>query len=140
MSDEDVPGFEIESEFVGTVFGACLVGGEAIANAVSRAVGHRGTGPAFGGERGIGLRPLGSQSTTPVAWGSYTVAKADTEARVAEYNAAGPYQTLNSLGMTDPQVAAAKSVLTAEYFPRETHEYAFVAWLASNGYEIIPPS
>lgn len=138
MSDEDVPGFDLDSEFAGMVFGACLVGGEAIANAVSLAVGHRGTGPAFGGERGIGLRALGSQSTTPVAWGAYTVAKADTEARVAEYNTAGPYPNLNALGMTDPQVAVAKAVLTAEYFPRATHEYSFVEWLASKGYEIIP--
>lgn len=138
MSGEDVPGFDLDSEFVGMVFGACLVGGEAIGNAVALAVGHRGTGPAFGGERGIGLRALGSQSATPVAWGAYTLAKADTEARVAEYNTDGPYPGLNALGMADPQVAAAKSVLTAEYFPRATHEHGFVEWLTSKGYEIIP--
>lgn len=135
MSDEiEQP----ESEFVGMVFGACLVGGEAIGNAVARAVGHRGTGPAFGGTLGLALRAIGSQATEAEAWGAYTLAKASTEPVVAEYNGAGPYALLNGVGMADPQVAAAKAVLTAEYFPRETHESAFVAWLTSKGYEIIP--
>ena len=28
--------------------------------------------------------------------------------------------------------------VTAACHPRETHEYAFINWLASKGYEIIP--
>lgn len=130
---------EETTEFVNMVFGICLVGSEAIGNAVAVAVGHRGTGPAFGGPRGIGLRQLGSQSTTPVAWGAYTIAKAATAPTVEEFNGAAPYPTLNALGMADAQVAAAKSVLTAECYPRETHEEAFFDWLASKGYEVIPP-
>lgn len=140
MSDEDTPGAPVlETEFTHMIFGVCLVGGEAIGNAVSLAVGHRGAGPAFGGERGLALRAIGSQATEAEAWGAYTVAKASTEPVVAEYNGPGPYTMLNAMGMTAPQVAAAKAVLTAEIHPpRETHEYGFIDWLASKGYEIIP--
>lgn len=137
MSD-DIPGYGLETEFTDIIFGACLVGGEAIGNAVANAVGHRGVGPAFGGECGIALRSLGSQDPTPAAWGAYSVAKASTRVVVDEYNSAGPYTQLNALGMADATVAAAKSVLTAECHPRETHEYAFIEWLASKGYEVIP--
>lgn len=137
MSD-DIPGYGLETEFTDMIFGICLVGGEAIGNAVALAVGHRGTGPAFGGECGIALRPLGSQDTTPTAWGSYSVAKAGTRVVVDEYNSAGPYPQLNAKGLADGQVAAAKAVLIAQTYPRATHEFALTEVLAALGYEIIP--
>ena len=120
------------------VFGLCPVGSEAIGNALARAVGFQGEGPAFGGEFGLGVRPVGSDQSEPVAWVHQAPARPVVRSLVTEYNGAGPFPLLNALGMTDQQVAAAKTVLTAEYFPRATHEYAFIEWLASKGYEIIP--
>lgn len=120
------------------LFAVCLAGSESIGNAMALAVGFKGLGQAFGGEFGLGLRAIGSSDTTPSAWAHQSVARDSAAALVEEYNAAGPYPLLGEKGIAAEQVAAAKPAVIAERFSRETHEYAFVTWLASKGYEIIP--
>lgn len=120
------------------LFAVCLVGNENIGNVFALAAGFKGLGQAFGGEFGLGLRAVGSNSTTPIAWAHQAVARDTAAELVAEYNSAGPYPLLAEKGIGTGQVTVAKSVVVVERFSRETHEYGFVGWLASKGYEIIP--
>jgi hypothetical protein len=120
------------------LFAICAAGHESIGNALAAAVGYAGRGFVFGGEFGIGLRAIGSQSTTPVAWAAYSPARQSVADIVAEYSGDGPYPLLNGRGVTDQQVSAAKAVLAAECYPRETHEDALDSVLAAHGYELIP--
>ena len=120
------------------LFGVCLVGQEAVGNALARAVGHGGVGDAFGGEFGIGLRPIGSDSTTPAAWAAFHLARDSVNGMVVEFNTGGPYPLLTAIGLSGGQISAAKAAVTAACFPRATHEYGLIGYLAGIGYEIIP--
>lgn len=120
------------------VYGLCLVGHEAIGNALARAVGFQGEGPAFGGELGLGVRPVGSDQSEPVAWVHQAPARPVVRSLVTEYNGEGPFPLLNARGVTGEQIAAAQPVVVAEVYERETHEYALSEWLAGKGYEYIP--
>lgn len=124
-----------EYEFI--MFAACLDSGLEVGNALALAIGHNATGPAFGGDPGVPLRPIGSGDTTPTAWATWAILRSETNDLVQEFNTAGPYTLLGALGVSEPQIAAGKAVLVAESFSRSTHEYGFIPWLASKGYEAI---
>lgn len=85
------------------------------------------------------LRPIGSNDQTPSAWLTAASLKANAYAAIVEFDGAGPYPTLNAMGVTNQQVAAGKAVLVLEYGPRDQYEGRALAFIAEQGYEIIPP-
>lgn len=119
------------------LFAICSVGGETIGNALASAVGYAGRGFVFGGEFGIGLRAIGSQSQTPTAWAAYSPARPSVADIVEEFNAGGACPLLAARGITDEQIAAARTSVIAVIHPRETHEDALFSVLAEYGYEVI---
>lgn len=119
------------------MFAICAAGSESLGNSLALAAGFKGLGHAFGGEFGLGLRAIGSSDTVPTAWAHHAVIRQEAADLVDEFNGAGPYPLLNAKGIQDAAIGSAKNVVTAERFPRETHEYGFLSWIAGSGYEII---
>lgn len=85
------------------------------------------------------LRPIGSNATEPTAWFTGVALKANAHAAVVEFDGAGPYPTFNAMGVTNQQVATGKAALVLEYGPRAQYEGRALAFIAEQGYEIIPP-
>jgi len=124
------------SSYQTIIFALCALGYEDQVNTLGALIGRTGVVPAFGGECGIKLGLLGPERQTH--WATFHLARGVGAQAVEEYNGSAPYQTLNSLGVSDAQVDALKAVLIADALPRATHERAFTQWIADKGYEVMP--
>ena len=123
--------------YTNRLFAICEDGQEDAGDALARGVWFLGIGRAFGGEFGLPLRALGSSSQQTIAWAHQSVVQDDTKAALEQFATDGPYPLLNNLGVNNANIAAAKTAVTVECYPRSTHEHGFVAWLASKGYEVM---
>ncbi|MFZ5697780.1 MAG: hypothetical protein ACOY9J_03505 [Pseudomonadota bacterium] len=115
---------------------ACTVEGVEVGNAIAVLIGHRGAGPAFGGEFPIALRPIGSQGPA-THYGTYSLARAEWQPLIDEFNSAGPYPLMTGRGVQAGQISAGKAAVTVACLPRATHENGFPDFVQSLGLEII---
>lgn len=113
--------------------------------ALNKAIGNLLAGlidPDSGGsatfDKGVPLRLIGSAATEPTAWAASSPLKQAGLDYCAEFTSDGPYPLLTALGLTNEQITAAKAVMLLEFGPRAQYENSGLAFIAANGYEIIP--
>lgn len=121
------------------IYSTCTAAGVLYGDTLARAVGYKGLGPAFGGECGLGARPIGSGATEPTHYVLYTIANNDRAPYVAEFNGAGPYTLLGELGASNGFIAACKGCMIVEMVPtpEDIDAYADI-FLAAHGLERMP--
>lgn len=86
---------------------------------------------------GVRLRAIGSTGPATAWAASVPLRQAGYDA-VVEFQGAGPYPILNARGITDAMVAAGKPAMTLQAGDRLTLDGTLPAFIAANGYEIIP--
>lgn len=122
-------------------YSTCKVGAEAIGNALAKLVGYTGEGPAFGGEFGIGLREIGSDTIIPTHWLFYTITKDTNVALVDVFNSAGPFDELLALGATETQINIGKANMHVSIVDIPSNPVAFAhQFITQLGLEVIPLS
>ena len=84
------------------------------------------------------LRPIGSDDTEPSAWFAPVPLKQSGHDIVAEFAAGGYPQVFVDAGYTAAQIDLARASITLEYGPRATIEGNGLAFIAAQGYEIVP--
>lgn len=89
-------------------------------------------------DKGIALREIGSQSTTPTAWAASSPLRQAGLEYCGEFASDGPYPLLNELGLTNEQIAVAKPAMLMEFGSRAQYEGRLLAFITEQGYEIIP--
>lgn len=101
--------------------------------------GLMGFGPddnkTFSDSRAVRLRRT---SDGEVAWYSEVPLKQSGYAILTEVKAGGYPQVFLDAGITPQQIDAARAVITLEVGDRATYEGNGLAFIAANGYEIIP--
>ena len=121
----------------------CLESGLAIGNALAAAIDpDTGGAETFtkglrcypGGTTFSGVGPIRTASNPVASRASFTLLTERGYSMVCEFNGAGLYPLLNSLGFTDAQIGMAKAVITLEVGPRETIEGRGVEFVQSLGY------
>ena len=85
-----------------------------------------------------GLRPVGSTATTASAWFTASLLNARGYEHVASFLSGEYPQVLLDQGMTAEQIDYARTVMIIEVGAREVLDKSPWAFLAANGYEIIP--
>jgi hypothetical protein len=119
--------------FAANAIATNLIIGNSLAGAIGADVGDNLTFT-----NGKPLRLIGSQETTPVAWFAHVPLKETGYDRISEFNTAGPYPLLNSLGLSDQTIAAGKDAVTAEVGERHAIEERWLTFIQEQGYEVIP--
>ena len=88
--------------------------------------------------KGTKLRPIGSDDTDPSAWLAAVPLKQSGHDIVAEFAAGGYPALFTGAGFTHAQIDLARASITLEYGPRSEVEGHGLAFIAAQGYEIIP--
>jgi hypothetical protein len=84
------------------------------------------------------LRPISSDDTLPSAWFTGAPLKQSGHDIVAEFAAGGYPALFTGAGFTHAQIDLARASITLEYGPRSEVEGHGLAFIAAQGYEIIP--
>lgn len=99
----------------------------AVADAFAGIVGNEpGDAQAF--TNGVKLRQVGDNTNTVAAYGVAVPMKATGAGFVNEFNSDGPYPTFTALGVSEEQIAFAKTVLFVEVGEREILRTASEFW------------
>lgn len=121
------------------IYAVCTDSVVPLANQLAAVVGYKGSGPAFGGARGIGARVIGSGSTTPTHWLLYTIANEDREPYVEEFRRPAPHPLLVSAGATEEFLAACKAGMSVTIVDLQPDVDAYARkFLAANNLELMP--
>lgn len=106
-----------------------------IGNSLASIIGNE-PGDALAFTKGTPLKAIGG-SNDVVAWGVAVALKSTGASSVTEFNGTGPYPILNSLGVTNDQIATAKAFVKSEVSLRSSSRDATEFW-AEHGYAPVP--
>lgn len=89
--------------------------------------------------KALPLRPIGSPSQTPTAWAVFTALNTLGEAMVTSFVAGQYHPAFLLRGCPTQTIDDARAVMTIEHGARAQYEDRGPAFVAEQGYEIIPP-
>lgn len=97
-----------------------------------------GSGGAANFYGGAKLRPIGSNDTEPTKYCAGVAVRTVTLPVIAAFDAGGYPQPLLDAGRTAEELDTARAALVLLYGPRATIEGNGLAFIAAQGFEIVP--